>query len=199
MSNTRADQSRINGSQSLGPTSHEGKLRSSLNALKHGRRASNAVLLRNESREAFDAWVQSYCQALLPLSSLETRYVREIAEIDWRLSRNRAIATNLLDFQMDLHSRALLSAGITIPEIDRGTKALEAALKASHTADFLTRQESALIRARDSLIRLLVTLRKHFKPADSSSQLADDEELISESPETNESGNEPGQDPEPLP
>jgi len=87
-----------------GPKTPEGKLRSSLNAFKHGRYATNAALLRIEDPQAFEDLVAAYCAHLNPQSPMEYTYIRELASIDHRLARISAIESGILDQEMALHS-----------------------------------------------------------------------------------------------
>src|SRR6185312_3730451 len=66
----RAEISRRNGSRSKGPTSPEGKRRSSLNALKHGMTAQTTVL-PGESPEEFRDRFDGFIDALGPRTELE--------------------------------------------------------------------------------------------------------------------------------
>lgn len=84
---SRSEQSRINGAKSRGPKTAEGKARSSLNAVKHGRYATNAVVLSNEDPNAFENLVARYVQRIQPADSIEYNLVRELASFDWRLAR----------------------------------------------------------------------------------------------------------------
>ena len=94
----RSVQARINGAKSKGPITPEGKARSSMNSLRHGRYANHATVLSNEDKELFDALADAYFRHIGPLDSVETRYARDLASTDWRLDHNRAVEARLHAF-----------------------------------------------------------------------------------------------------
>ena len=55
LAGARAAASRVNGARSRGPTTPEGKARSSQNALRHGLRAQKFVVVAGESAQDFAA------------------------------------------------------------------------------------------------------------------------------------------------
>ena len=98
----RSQQSRINGAKSKGPTSTEGKARSSANALKHGFSASINVVLSIEDVPSFHSHLDGYRASYRPLDYVEQTLVDQLAAIKWRQIRLAAIETTLLDAQMSL-------------------------------------------------------------------------------------------------
>jgi hypothetical protein len=89
---------RLNGMQSSGPKTTEGKAASRMNALTHGL-LSREVLLPNEDGEAFDV-VSDRCRAELnPQSELESMLVDRIIGLAWRLSRLGRIEVGILRWQ----------------------------------------------------------------------------------------------------
>jgi hypothetical protein len=107
MSNDRAEQSRINGSQSHGPTSPEGKARSSKNALKHGFAATVNNVLRIEDPDEFKAHVEGIHAAWAPKDYYEKILVDQIASITWRHARLTGVETFLLGGQISLQNANL--------------------------------------------------------------------------------------------
>lgn len=194
MSLSKAQQSRINGAKSHGPTSTEGKARSSLNALIHGRYANNAIVLANEDPVAFEALVTNYVQRLQPADPVEYSYARELASIDWRLARVRALDTRLLDHEMQLQAQALATAGHRVPELTRLLHASRAIVERSRYPGFLARRESQLLQARAVTLRSLRALRKDCPLADPAL------EIIAPVPIDPDSSfrNEPGANPVPA-
>jgi hypothetical protein len=67
MSNARAEASRRNGAKSRGPKTLEGKARSAQNALKHGLRALNDVVLPDEDAPEFAEREAMMIEELTPL------------------------------------------------------------------------------------------------------------------------------------
>ncbi len=163
---SRSEQSRINGAKSRGPKTAEGKARSSLNAVKHGRYATNAVVLSNEDPNAFEAWWSRYVQRIQPADSIEYNLVRQLASFDWRLARVLAMDARLLDHELDVQLPALAAAEQEIGEADRMTMAGQALVDRSRMPDFLGRRESQLIRARQATLQALRELRKGYPMAD---------------------------------
>src|SRR5881394_2722398 len=85
---------------SHGPTTPQGKARSSQNARTHGLLSSIAAL-RSESKEAFDACLQAYCGRFQPAGPVELGLIEEMVAASWHLRRAFAIETNMLDTEMD--------------------------------------------------------------------------------------------------
>lgn len=69
-----------------GPTTPEGKARSSRNALKHGLRASS-IVLPSESTDEWDEHREGIHRALSAANALESELVDRIAELTWRQRR----------------------------------------------------------------------------------------------------------------
>jgi hypothetical protein len=85
---SRAEINRANSQNSTGPTSPEGKARSSRNSFKHGL-YSKDLLLPNEDPAEFDRLRASYRAEHLPINTTEDTLVNELAENFWRLRRMR--------------------------------------------------------------------------------------------------------------
>jgi len=99
--NTRAEQSRINGAKSKGPTSPAGKARSSQNNLQHGFAAVINVVLRVEDKSAFERHLQGLRASFKPQDYAEQTYVDQLAAISWRQARLVNLETALIDAQID--------------------------------------------------------------------------------------------------
>ena len=95
-SNPRAEASRRNGAKSKGPSTAEGKARASMNALKHGLRASAVVLLGDEDEAAFAALEQGLWADLRPEGPLESLLTKRLAVSAWRMDRADRIEADLL-------------------------------------------------------------------------------------------------------
>ena len=88
--------SRANGARSLGPSTPEGKLRSSQNALRHGL-LSRCIVMDNESLASFEAlWLQ-HLESLQPVGGVELGMVEEMVAAYWRMRRAWAIETRMLE------------------------------------------------------------------------------------------------------
>jgi len=104
----RSEQSRINGAKSKGPTSPEGKARSSANSTKHGFAAAVNNVIVVEDKEAFDRHVVGYRAALTPQNYLEDTLVDQLASINWRQTRLVGLETALLDVQLSFQKDVFL-------------------------------------------------------------------------------------------
>ena len=98
----KAEQARINGAKSNGPTTPEGKHRSSRNAIRHGMTANEHTVLEGESLHEYNEVRSAFIQALKPANLAELRIVEKIANHDWRLERHIMLETSLLNMRADL-------------------------------------------------------------------------------------------------
>jgi hypothetical protein len=137
MSVSHSDQSRINGAKSRGPRTPQGKARSSLNALKHGHYATNAIILSNEDPEALEDLVTAFVQVIRPLNPVEYRLVRELAGIDWRLARLVAVDSRILDHELDIQLPSLSASGVAVADLTRVALAMQGVIERSRLPDFL--------------------------------------------------------------
>ncbi len=85
---------RRNARKSTGPRTREGKARVSQNAVKPGSFAPR-TLIPGESLDEYDALVRKLGKDLKPRDSLEYALVRQIAGVEWRLSRAADLETGL--------------------------------------------------------------------------------------------------------
>jgi hypothetical protein len=82
--------SRINGALSHGPTSEEGKAKSSLNALKTGL-TGRTVLLPSEDAALYEAHLAQFRDRYQPVGEQELALVQSLADTHWRLARIPAL------------------------------------------------------------------------------------------------------------
>src|SRR5579864_3154180 len=99
-SRVRIRSSRANGALSRGPKTPEGKLRSAGNRCTHGL-YSNRVVLKSESQEEFDAFLQQYIDRFHPQNSLEFIAARQMAAARWCMRRTWAAETRMLEDAMN--------------------------------------------------------------------------------------------------
>ena len=104
---THSEQSRINGAKSKGPTSIEGKAKSSANALKHGFAAVINVALHIEDKAAFEQHAAQFRASFTTNTYAEQSLVDQLAAIQWRQSRLVGIETALLDAQLGIQHDTL--------------------------------------------------------------------------------------------
>ena len=77
-----------NARLSTGPVAETGKAASSRNNLRHGFR-SQTVLLPGDDPAEYEALLTELTQYFAPQELIETRFVREMADAEWRLRRLR--------------------------------------------------------------------------------------------------------------
>src|SRR3954471_15071403 len=85
-SERRLAANRANAQLSTGPTTSEGKAKSSLNAVKTGL-TGRTVLLSSEDAALYQAHVERFQQELQPVGEREAQLVQSLADTQWRLDR----------------------------------------------------------------------------------------------------------------
>src|SRR6202171_1434775 len=86
---------RLNGAKSTGPASPKGKVRSSLNALRHGLTA-RVVVLPSEDLNAYQAFSREIVDSLDPQTPLERQFAQTVADNQWRINRIRSVEDGML-------------------------------------------------------------------------------------------------------
>jgi hypothetical protein len=147
-SQRRTISSRANGAKSHGPTTPEGKQRSSRNATTHGFFA-DCVLLDGEDPEALEQLIQEHMERFQPADGVEDSIVYQICAAQWRLYRVLTMETQALNKQ-----QAILAGNTLYPLSD----AFEAA-GASPSMALLQRHESRLQLIHQRALRSLKLLR----------------------------------------
>ena len=92
--------SQINGAQSHGPVTEEGKRRSSLNSMRHGLLAECTVN-KLESNEIFDIVVNDHTTCFEPQNGVEEGLIEEMVSAHWRSCRLRAMENAMMDEAID--------------------------------------------------------------------------------------------------
>jgi hypothetical protein len=83
-----------NAQLSTGPRTEEGKMKSSLNAVKTGL-TGRTVLLPSDDTAEYERHLAAYAEEFTPVGLLETNLVQSIADTDWRLRRIPALESAL--------------------------------------------------------------------------------------------------------
>jgi hypothetical protein len=91
----RIDINRENARHSTGPKTHEGKQKSSLNALRHGL-TGQVVVMPTEDLVLYQSHLESFEEEYEPKGATEQHLVQALADTSWRLNRVAALETNLL-------------------------------------------------------------------------------------------------------
>ena len=114
VSNARAEASRQNGAKSRGPKTPEGKARSAQNALKHGMRAQQHLVLPDEDAAEFADLEAALVAELAPVGALQRVLARRVAVAAWRLARADRIEAELFE------ERRVASGGLGLALIRDG-------------------------------------------------------------------------------
>ena len=94
VSNLKSETARANGAKSRGPTTAEGKEKSSRNAIKHGLTAGNGnILLDCEDPGQFDEVLNKLLGIHEPATPAESDLVEEMVAARWRTRRMWTIET----------------------------------------------------------------------------------------------------------
>jgi hypothetical protein len=86
---------RLNAEKSHGPTSPQGKARSSMNALRHGLTA-RTVVLPTEDMDAYQAFSKEIADSLKAQTPVERQFAQTVADNQWRINRIRSIEDGML-------------------------------------------------------------------------------------------------------
>jgi len=101
VSNLKSETARANGAKSRGPTTDEGKEKSSRNAIKHGLTAGNGnILLDSEDPDQFDEVLKKLHGIHEPATPAERDIVEEMFAARWRTRRMWTIETGLLNAEI---------------------------------------------------------------------------------------------------
>jgi hypothetical protein len=147
---TKADIARENGRKSKGPTSPEGKRRSSRNGIKHGLSANQNTLLSMESAEEYDEVYRAYIQDLRPATKAELRIVQRIANIDWRMERVVMMETCLQNIELAMKCEKILARFGSVDAIGLVVEAWKESCKDSSPIELLRRYQATLNHEMDS-------------------------------------------------
>jgi hypothetical protein len=86
---------RLNAEKSHGPTPPQGRVRSSMNALRHGLTA-RVVVLPSEDMAAYHAFSKEIVDCLDPQTPVERQFAQTVADTQWRINRIRSIEDGML-------------------------------------------------------------------------------------------------------
>lgn len=150
LNDRKAETARENGRKSKGPTSEEGKKRSSRNGIKHGLSANQNTLLSMESAEEYDEVLQSYINDFRPGTKAELRIVQRIANLDWRLERITMMDTCLHNISAAAHCQKILSRFGSIDAIGIVVEAWKESCKDSSPMELLRRYQVMLNQQMNS-------------------------------------------------
>lgn len=150
--------SQKNGRLSRGPSTPEGKSRSSQNSIAHGL-SSQTIVLSNESAERFDQLLDTLVEVYKPGNDVEMLCIEQMAAAQWKLRRSWAIESALLDHELD---RLSSSVERDHNAIDQPTRlALAYRNLQDHTASLpaLHRHQTRLQNDYDKAVKRLTLLQ----------------------------------------
>jgi hypothetical protein len=93
-------QAAINGARSRGPTTQDGKERSSLNAVRYGFSGAH-LLLPGEDATEYERHLDSYFAELVPTSTPEAVIVAQLGDLSWKLERLTKVENNRLRARLE--------------------------------------------------------------------------------------------------
>src|ERR1700686_5070263 len=100
-SNLKSETARANGAKSRGPTTPEGKEKSSRNSLKHGLTAgAGNILLDCEDPHEFEENFNKFIRIHEPATPAENDIVEEMVAARWRIRRMWTIETGLFNAEI---------------------------------------------------------------------------------------------------
>lgn len=144
-----------------GPRTSEGKARSSLNALKHGRYAlKHPSVLSIEDSGAFRDLYRDNLAHFAPASPVEARIVQQLTHVEWSIIRLQAIETAYFN---RIYQDQLSPASGQPQAVDSPTRlgvALESSINSSGFASFIGKRISSLNIDRDRHVRALRSFRR---------------------------------------
>ena len=169
MAISRADSSRINGAQSSGPVTPEGKAASSQNALKSGI-FSKRRLLNDEDPAAYQALIESLNAAFNPATVIEHLLIDRIAMSRQRLARvERAEAAaielerNAFTYEMDEEKWERYGGRglkVRLPTISEDAKK-----EVAPNRDVLVASSLSVPRDAEKFVRLAASFNRDFDTA----------------------------------
>ncbi len=143
-----------------GPKTAEGKARSALNNLKHGRFSRHGSLLKYECDRVFLDTYRHLLAAWAPANRFEANLVQQLAHIEWSLFRCRAIETSLLESAFDRQDNSFSGLPQPLDPLDRLAAGLDRTIAASALPSWITLRITRLLQERNSTIRTLNIYRK---------------------------------------
>jgi hypothetical protein len=155
--------SRANGSKSRGPTTPEGKLASSRNAITHGM-LSGVIVLKGESTDRFLSLVAALYDEFQPQTPFEESLVENMAAARWRQMRIWAMEKAGMECEMSRQ------AGLPVSRVskdDTPTRASQAFRRLGddgHSLELINRYDSRYDRQYYRAHRRFLDVRGHRTP-----------------------------------
>lgn len=160
---SKADAARANGAKSRGPSTAEGRAKSSRNSLRHGLSAKS-VLLPAESHEQFQLLLDAHIQQFHPANPVEMDLVEAMAVARWRLRRIWAIETSLLANELTRRAEDIDEEFTEITADERLAWIFQRMADGGQSLALLARYEGNLNRAFDRAFKQLNILQQQNEP-----------------------------------
>jgi hypothetical protein len=157
------DASRTNGAKSRGPTTPEGKVRSTGNAIRHGFLRDTVVLL-GESEERFLEHMDSFIADFKPASELELSLVEKMAVCRWRQLSVWGLETaGISEAVRQLHENDPLTMDLKTPAV-RAFIAIGDLASKNRTLDLCHRYDARFDRQYNRALKHLLDIRREKTP-----------------------------------
>jgi hypothetical protein len=157
-SQLKSSTARTNGAKSQGPTTPEGRAKSSTNSIRHGLTAKS-IVLPNESAGEFQFLLDSHVDQFRPQTQVEMGLVETMAVARWRLRRIQLIETTLLTTET-VHRAEV--TGRQFADVDADARLAAVFQKLANTGPglaLLVRYEGTLNRSYDRAFKHLQVLQ----------------------------------------
>jgi hypothetical protein len=125
----------------------------------------HAACLANEDRQAFYSLYQSLAAKFHPADETELTIVREIAEVQWKINRNKQIEAALFNRELLRQAARVVPSHPELRDLEVNLAAHEA-LTGNRTIAELRRDTQAGLRAISLLQRRLIQVQKHWPAGD---------------------------------
>jgi len=152
--------SRNNGRKSKGPTSPEGKARSSQNAVTHALTSAKWLIPTNEDPAGYTAMHDEYQREWQPSGPTERDLVRQMSHAQYTLIRLYYLEAGFLDLEMSRMAPDLASAEPPPDPPMRQTWAFESLAKSNNGLSLLNRYMARAERLYHRALHTLLALRK---------------------------------------
>ena len=169
----KAQVARENGAKSKGPVTPEGKEHSRRNRITHGQRATalkllvppHSACLANEDRQAFYNLFDKLTAKFRPADDTELALVREIAEFQWKNTRNKQMEAALFNRELVRQGTRIQPSLPELRDLEISLAAQEA-LTGNKTVAELRRDTQTNLRAVAALQRRLAHLQAQWPGAE---------------------------------
>jgi hypothetical protein len=160
-SQLKSETARINGAKSRGPTSAEGREKSSRNAMRHGFTSASMMVLDCENPDHFHELMETFLDIYQPTNLAEQDLVEEMVAARWRIRRMWTIEANL--FNDEVHTQGSKTdspkPGVHLARAFRGLA------DDSRSLSLANRYESRLQRIYDRAYSTLRELQSSRQPS----------------------------------